>query len=173
MLCALVVAACSGSSASPSNPSSASTGPVAGVEIERAPSRNHRNGPIDYSGKKPPTGGDHNPVPLTCGAYSEQPPDEYAVHSLEHGAVWIAYGPSVPAADVTTLRRFAQQPKVIVTPYADLDAPIVMVAWEHRLELQSASDPRITAFIVAYGNGKVAPEPTAACSGIGVPDQHG
>jgi hypothetical protein len=145
---------------------------VAGVEIERAPSRNHRNGPIEYAGKKPPTGGDHNPVWLTCGAYSQQPPDEYAVHSLEHGAVWIAYGPSVPAADVAKLRQLATQPKVLVTPYADLDAPIVMVAWEHRLELQSASDPRITQFIVAYGNGKVAPEPTAACNGgVGVPDR--
>ena len=66
---------------------------IPGVVIERAPGRSHRQGPIDYPGKKPPSGGDHNPVPLTCGYYDQQPPDEYAVHSLEHGAVWVAYSP--------------------------------------------------------------------------------
>ena len=139
--------------------------------IERAAGRNHRQGQIDYPGKKPPSGGDHNPIWLTCGAYSQQPPDEYAVHSLEHGAVWIAYGPSVAAADVATLRALAKRPKLLVTPYAGLDAPIVMVAWEHRLELQSANDPRIQQFIDAYGNGQVAPEGASSCTGgVGVPD---
>src|SRR3954470_2011798 len=93
-------------------PSVAST-TIPGVVFERAAGREHRQGHIDYQGKKPPTGGDHNPVPLTCGFYDQQPPDEFAVHSLEHGAVWIAFDPSLPAADVAKLRAFTQLDHVL------------------------------------------------------------
>lgn len=161
----LLVAGCGTSSATSTDSSS-----ISGVELERAASRKHTEAKVAYSGKKPPSGGDHYPLPLTCGAYSEQPPDEVAVHSLEHGAVWIAYSPDLDAASIQKLRANAKQPKVIVSPYAGLDAPVVLVAWEHRLEVQSADDPRIQQLIDAYGNGKVAPEPNAACFGIGRPD---
>ena len=127
------------------------------------------NGKVDYPGKHPPSGGNHNPVPLTCGYYDQQPPDEYAVHSLEHGAVWIAYGPSVSAADVQTLKAYAKEDHVLVTPYAGMDAPITVVAWEHRLELPSASDPRLKEFVDGYRNGPQAPERGAACRGAGQP----
>jgi hypothetical protein len=162
----LLVAGCGSSGAENTNSSSSLTG----VEIERAASRNHTQASVAYSGKKPPSGGDHYPLPLTCGAYSEQPPDELAVHSLEHGAVWIAYSPDLDSASVQQLRAFAKQPKVIVSPYAGLDSTIVLVAWEHRLELQSADDARLQQFIDAFGNGKVAPESSAACFGLGTPD---
>jgi hypothetical protein len=161
----LLVVGCSSSSAKSVDSSS-----LSGVQTERAASRNHTQAKVTYPGKKPPSGGDHYPVPLTCGAYSQQPPDELAVHSLEHGAVWIAYSSDLDAASVQTLRDLSKQPKVIVSPYAGLDAPIVLVAWEHRLEVQSAADPRIQQFIDTYGNGKVAPEPGLACQGIGTPE---
>jgi hypothetical protein len=142
---------------------------IPGVVVERAPGRNHREGHIDYSGKKPPSGGDHNPVPLTCGFYDQQPPDEFAVHSLEHGAVWIAFDPSTPPADVNTLKAFAKEDHVIVTPYAGMSAPITLVAWEHRLELQSAADARLKQFVEAFRNGSTAPERGGACTGVGQP----
>lgn len=142
---------------------------IPGVVIERAPGRSHRQGPIDYPGKKPPSGGDHNPVPLTCGYYDKQPPDEYAVHSLEHGAVWVAYSPDTSAADVAVLKQLATHPKVIVSPYAGLDSPVVLVAWEHRLEVPSVNDPRVQQFIDAYAGGKQAPEPSQPCVGVGQP----
>ena len=160
----LLVAGCGSSDAKDTSSS------LSGVEIERAASRNHTQASVTYPGKKPPSGGDHYPLPLTCGAYSEQPPDELAVHSLEHGAVWIAYSPDLDSASVQQLRALATQPKIIVSPYTGLDATIVLVAWEHRLELQSAADGRIQQFIDAFGNGRVAPEPNAACFGIGTPD---
>jgi len=109
----LALAACSGG-ASASGDSSAPA--ISGVVIERAPGRNHRQGQIDYPGKKPPSGGDHNPVWLTCGAYSQQPPDEYAVHSLEHGAVWITYGSSV-AAGRSEERRVGKECRSRWSPY--------------------------------------------------------
>jgi len=164
-----LVAGCGSGSAATNDAADTS---IPGVTIERAASHNHKQGTIDYSGKKPPSGGDHNPVPLTCGAYAVQPPGENAVHSLEHGATWIAYGPSLPSSDVAKLRAYAKQPKVIVSPYAGLDGPVVVVAWEHRLELQSTGDARIQQFIDAFGSGKVSPEPNGTCAGgVGQPDQ--
>jgi hypothetical protein len=161
----LLVAGCGSSGAQSTNSSS-----LTGVENEPAVSRNHTQATVDHPGKKPPSGGDHYPLPLTCGAYSEQPPDELALHSLEHGAVWIAYSPDLDSASIEQLRAYAEQPKVIVSPYAGLATTIVLVAWEHRLELQSATDARIQQFIDAFGNGKAAPEPSAACFGLGSPD---
>src|SRR4051794_36030847 len=120
----LIVASCGGGGSSSSNAGS----DIPGVVIERAAGRSHRNGQIDYPGKPPPSGGDHNPVPLTCGFYAQQPPDEYAVHSLEHGAVWIAFDPATSPADIAILKAFAGS-KVLVTPYAGMDTPITLVAW--------------------------------------------
>ena len=142
---------------------------IPGVEIERAPGRSHRQGEIDYPGKQPPSGGDHNPVPLTCGYYDQQPPDEYAVHSLEHGAVWVAHSPTTSAGDVAVLKQLATNPKVIVSPHEGLDSPVVLVAWERRLEVPSVNDPRIQQFIDAYVGGEQAPEPDQACLGAGQP----
>lgn len=142
---------------------------IDGVVTERAASRSHRQGEIPYAGKLPPSGGDHNPRPLTCGVYDQQPPDEFAVHSLEHGAVWIAYGPAVPAADVQVLRGYGSLDHVLVTPYAGMDTPITLVAWERRLEVQSASDPRVKEFVDGFRNGPTAPERGGACAGVGQP----
>lgn len=144
---------------------------IPGVVVERAASRNHRQGHIDCQGKKPPSGGDHNPTPLTCGFYDQQPPDEFAVHSLEHGAVWIAFDPSTSANDVNGLRAFAKEDHVLVTPYAGMTAPITVVAWEHRLGLQSVTDPRLKQFVEAFRNASTAPEQGAACAGAGEPAQ--
>ena len=149
--------------------SSKSLTDIPGVVVERASGRNHRAGKIDYPGKQPPSGGDHNPNPLTCGFYDQQPPNEFAVHSLEHGAVWIAFDPSTSAADVQTLKAYAKQDHVLVTPYKGMDVPVTLVAWEHRLELQSVSDPRLKQFVDEFRNGPQAPERGLACQGTGQP----
>jgi hypothetical protein len=159
---ACVAAACGASSG---DAASASAQNIPGVVIERAAGRSHREGHIDYPGKHPPSGGDHNPVWLNCGFYAQQPPDEFALHSLEHGSVWIAFDPKTSAADVGTLQQFASPDHVLVTPYAGMDTPITLVAWEHRLEVSSASDPRIKQFVDAFRNASSAPEKGGACSG--------
>src|SRR5256885_8484892 len=110
---------------------------IPGVVVEHAAGRSHRQGTIDYPGKRPPSGGDHNPTPLTCGFYDQQPPDEFAVHSLEHGAVWIAFDMSLSTADVAVLKAFATLDHVLVTPYSGMDTAITLVAWERRLEVSS------------------------------------
>ena len=37
-----------------------------------------------------------------------------------------------------------------MTPYEGLDSPVVLVAWEHRLEVPSINDPRVQQFVDAY-----------------------
>jgi hypothetical protein len=57
---------------------------------------------VDYP-QSPPVGGPHNPIWQNCGFYSKPVRDEYAVHSMEHGAVWITYSPTFLVHDQETL----------------------------------------------------------------------
>jgi hypothetical protein len=58
-------------------------------------SRDHTKEPVDYP-QSPPVGGPHNPIWQNCGFYSKPVRNENAVHSMEHGAVWITYSPDLP-----------------------------------------------------------------------------
>lgn len=130
--------------------------------------RNHVEGLIAYD-LVPPPGGDHNPAWLNCGTYSTPVPTENAVHSLEHGAVWIAYDPSIPQDQIDTLADLGSG-SVIVSPVPELDAPIVAAAWAARQTFSDAGDDQLRQFIRYYQSGIFAPEPGAACAGgIGTP----
>jgi hypothetical protein len=151
------------------------TGPanegVDGVEAFAVTERNHTEQNLDYS-HEPPVGGDHFPVPGTCGFYgADPPPAEMIVHDLEHGAVWIAYDPGLDETELATLRDIAaQQTKVIITPYPDMDSPLTVSSWGRQLALDRVDDPRLPAFIDTYRNGPLAPEPAAPCFGSGNPE---
>jgi hypothetical protein len=163
---ALVIAGCAGESAAPATsvPSSRPE-PPRGVRVFNDLATDHLEGPIAYD-ESPPVGGPHNAVPQSCGFYSAPVAPEHAVHSLEHGAVWITYPPDLPDADVERLAQLAGD-KVLVSAWEDLDAPVVASAWGRQLELDSADDPRLEAFIATFVNGAQSPEPTAACRGVG------
>lgn len=125
----------------------------------------HTSGNVDYD-RTPPAGGEHNPVWQNCGFYPDPISDENAVHSLEHGAVWIAFSPDLPEDQVNTLRDLAQNGDyILVSPYPDLDSPLVASAWGKQLELESADDPALEQFIGAYREGPQTPEPGATCTG--------
>ncbi|MFB9375589.1 DUF3105 domain-containing protein [Kineococcus gynurae] len=129
----------------------------------------HVTTPVDYA-ESPPVGGPHNGVPQTCGVYDTAVPNENAVHSLEHGAVWITYRPDLPADQVEALRADAQgQSYVLMSPYPDLPSPVVLSAWNNQLRLDSGEDPRIGAFLARFVQGSQTPEPGAACIGNGAP----
>ena len=104
----------------------------------------------------PPVGGPHSPVWLKCAVYSQEIPNVNAVHSLEHGGVWITYTPGTRPAVVAQLAQYqgANSEYVMVSPYAGQDSPIVVTAWGAQLKVSTPDDPRILAFIRAYaGNG--------------------
>jgi hypothetical protein len=140
---------------------------AARVQTFPAPSRNHVQGRISYP-QTPPVGGDHNQVWVNCGIYSAPVVTEGAVHSMEHGAVWITYRPNLPRSEVDSLRRAARgQQYVLLSPWTDenLPAPIVASAWGVQLRAESATDPAIAAFVRLYAGGPQTPERGAPCSG--------
>jgi hypothetical protein len=130
----------------------------------------HTEGDVDYA-QNPPAGGAHNPAWQNCGFYAEPVRNETAVHSLEHGAVWITHLPDLPQDEVERLRDLAQSNNyVLVSPYPGLDSPVVASAWGKQLSLESADDPDLERFINAYSQGPQTPEPGATCtSGVGDP----
>jgi hypothetical protein len=130
----------------------------------------HVTGTVTYD-RVPPAGGAHNPTPLNCGVYSQPVPNENAVHSLEHGAVWITYSPTLPADQLAVLQQLVTSHYVgterylILSPYVGLPAPIVASAWGAQLSVQQASDTRLVDFIHAYAGSGQGGEPGAPCTG--------
>ncbi len=128
------------------------------------PSANHVTTQVRYE-QSPPVGGDHNPVWLNCGVYDAPVPNEYAVHSLEHGAVWVTHSPDLAADQVDALVSNLPSEYIVVSPYEDLPAPVVASAWGVQLELDGVDDPRLAEFVREYRQGPQTPEPGAACTG--------
>ncbi|MGL4745068.1 MAG: DUF3105 domain-containing protein [Dermatophilaceae bacterium] len=126
--------------------------------------RDHTTDPVTYD-QTPPAGGPHNPVWLNCGEYDSPVEDTLAVHSLEHGAVWVTYRPGTSDADLETLRDALPDTYTLLSPYEGLSAPMVVSAWGKQLALDSAADPRLEEFITTYRQGPQTPEPGAACTG--------
>ena len=145
--------------------------PPDGVQSFENLSRDHTKKPVSYE-QTPPVGGNHAPVWQNCGFYSTPVNDENAVHSMEHGAVWITYRPGLPQEQIKVIRTLAQnQSYVLASPYPDLPAPVVASAWGRQLRLASAEDPRVEQFVRAFSLGPQTPEPGAPCTGgRGVPE---
>src|ERR1044072_4962818 len=55
----------------------------------------------------PPVGGQHNNYWQQSAVYAKPIHNEHAVHSLEHGALWITYRPDLPKAQVDALKKTA------------------------------------------------------------------
>jgi hypothetical protein len=143
----------------------ASVGTIPGMVTYPNLARTHVTGPVTYA-QNPPVGGPHDPLWLNCGIYTSPVRNENAVHSLEHGAVWITYQPSLAPSAVQHLVSLVKgHAYVILAPYPGLPAPIVASAWGLQLKLQTANDPRVAEFIQKYANGPQAPEPGGECTG--------
>jgi hypothetical protein len=125
----------------------------------------HLAGPIDYA-ENPPVGGTHNVAWQNCGIYDVPIHREHAVHSLEHGAVWITYRPDLPPDQVQMLRTAASDDFMLLSPYPGLASPVVASAWNHQIRLDGAGDPRLQPFIDRYKNNpETTPEFGASCAG--------
>jgi hypothetical protein len=149
-------------------------GNIEGLEIFPDQSRQHISGDIDYI-QMPPAGGAHNPEWLNCGIFEEPVRPENVIHSMEHGAVWIAYQPELPQGQVDVLRQLVRQeqsrrgePLIVLAPLPELETPIVATAWRAQLKLENAADERLQAFVDRFQRGPFTPEPGANCAFGGV-----
>ena len=123
----------------------------------------HAEGQL-YGADEVPAGGAHSPTPARCGFYDTPIPAENAVHSLEHGAVWITYRPDIGDSQVNTLRGFTNSiDKVLVSAVPGQSAPIIATAWGSQLELDNANDSRLGQFVNEFEGSLDAPEPGGAC----------
>lgn len=129
-------------------------------------SRTHVTTSVTYP-MHPPVGGNHNPVWLDCNGdvYTQPVKDESAVHSLEHGAVWVTYTSKASKADVDALAaKVKKTPYTLMSPYENQSAPIMLSAWGHQLSVKSAGDPGVDEFFATYVEGAQTPEPGASCT---------
>jgi hypothetical protein len=130
--------------------------------------RDHVDGPVQYS-VLPPVGGNHGGTWQNCQGtvYTEPIANENAVHSLEHGAVWVTYNPDLlPADQVESLAGLVEgNDKMFMSPVPELDRPISLQAWGYQLKVDSAGDGRINQFVRALRTNASIEGPTARCDG--------
>lgn len=120
---------------------------------------------VDYP-QTPAAGGDHFNAWLNCGVYTEPQENELAVHSQEHGAVWVTYDAArVDDAALATLQAKLPSSYIVLSPFEGQDTPLALSAWNAQLKLDSVTDPRIEEFLEEYWRNQHVPEPTSACTG--------
>lgn len=107
----------------------------------------------------PPTSGPHYGVWANFGVYEERVPRGFYVHSMEHGAVVLAYNcPDGCDDDVEAMVALAEsQPqdpactaftsRVIVLPDPQLDVPFAAAAWGHMLKADCFDEALVAAFV--------------------------
>lgn len=116
----------------------------------------------------PPTGGSHDQRWAACTGVVYDLPirSETVVHSMEHGAIWIAFDPErLTAREYERLaERVRDVPYMLMSPYPGLPVPISLQSWGHRLGVSEASDTRIDQFVTALRqNPYTHPELGARC----------
>ncbi len=127
--------------------------------------RDHKEGPLTYL-TNPPVGGAHNALWQNCmgDVYAQPIANEHAVHSLEHGAVWVTYKQGLAADQVAELQKKVEgKDYMFMSPIAGLDKNVSLQAWGYQLKVDDASDSRIDEFIKDL-RLNAAMEPDAACS---------
>ncbi|WP_149551418.1 DUF3105 domain-containing protein [Streptomyces marokkonensis] len=128
--------------------------------------RNHVTKTVDYP-VTPPVGGDHNPAWMNCNGdvYTDEINNTNAVHSLEHGAVWVTYNAAAGKADVDALAaKVKKTPYTLMSPVDGQKEPILLTAWGHQRTVTGAEDPNVDAFLEKFVQGRQTPEPGAACT---------
>ena len=106
----------------------------------------------------PPASGNHWAIPLRDGIYDVEKPDEAAIHSLEHGRVWITYKPDIGQRAVEALKDAVKgQSGVMMSSRVANETDIALAAWT-RLDTFNLSEDgmfdarRVKDFILRYRN---------------------
>jgi hypothetical protein len=108
----------------------------------------------------PPAGGPHFINPLPGGVYNEAIEDGRAIHSLEHGLVWITYKPdAVSESQLKALKDLADDRSrdVMLSPRPQNKDAVVVTSWGRRQILKAGDTDAIKDFISTNLNR--SPEP--------------
>jgi hypothetical protein len=140
---------------------------IQGITTVEYEAGQHVGTTVDYA-ESPPIGGEHDPVWADCTGtvYDVDIRHENAVHSLEHGAVWITYNPDeLSDNDVAKLAELVDgESGRMLSPYAGLDSAVSLQSWGHQLKVDSVDDPRIEQFAdFLTRNPDFHPEVGATC----------
>lgn len=162
---ALAVSACSTGSKPPPRPG------IDGLRtFTEDPKPRHTTDRVTYD-HTPPAGGTHFPEWLRCGVYTEPVPNEFAVHSEEHGAVWLTYQPGAAAGDIAKLAALATgDDYVLVSPYPGQPGRFMASTWGAQLGVDTADDKRLKEFVTTYAGGGQGGEKGADCARGLTPD---
>jgi hypothetical protein len=98
--------------------------------------------PVHYD-TVPPTSGNHNPVPISDGAYttpvtsdtSKHPNIRNEVHSMEHGRIEIHYKPGLPENEQLALKGVFDDdsPGMLLYPDPDMPYDVAVTAWTNEV----------------------------------------
>jgi hypothetical protein len=140
---------------------------VADVKTYDYTSGQHVSTTVSYT-ESPPVGGPHDNEWADCTGtvYDVDIRHENAVHSLEHGAVWITYDPArVSGGDLDTLKKLVTGKQgMMMSPYAGLTSPVSLQSWNHQLFVDSVTDKRIQQYAdFMVLNSTYTPEAGATC----------
>jgi hypothetical protein len=107
---------------------------------------------VDYQ-TNPPTSGGHLAQAEEWGVYDEEIDDKAAVHSLEHGGVWISYK-DISEEDIAVLKEIGKQnsQNTVVSPRAANDKKIVVASWGKMMQLDSIDKALIQQYIDTFKN---------------------
>ncbi len=118
----------------------------------------------------PPAGGNHLSQWQTCTGvvYPEPLIDGHAVHSLEHGAVWLTYDPELVDEDeiADLASKIEGRDYSLMSPYPGQGVPVSLQSWGVQYQTDDLADPTIDEFLTFYiQNGDNLAEMNATCSG--------
>jgi hypothetical protein len=118
----------------------------------------------------PPAGGNHLSQWQTCtgSVYDAPIADGNAVHSLEHGAVWVTYDPAL--VDGNGIDQLAAKVEgrdfSLMSPYPELGVAVSLQAWGVQYQTNNLNDPKIDEFLDFYiQNADNTAEANATCTG--------
>ncbi len=136
-----------------------------GLKTYKYAGGNIQDGSLLYT-EQPPVGGPYNPLWQNCGVYTKPIYNEYTVHSLARGTIWLSYQPSIQASELIILKSLIEgRSKIILSPYANQETPLAITAWNLQLKVSEANDARLKIFLDTYENNPQVPERGAECTG--------
>jgi hypothetical protein len=107
---------------------------------------------VDYQ-TNPPTSGSHLAQAEEWGIFTNEIDNMAAVHSMEHGGIWISYK-DINQEEIAVLEDIGKQnsQSTLVSPRSGNDNKIVIASWGKMMRLESVDKALIQKFIDTYKN---------------------